>query len=192
MSESDRLCVLTIDEMSIKPGLKYTTDIDSVDGFTTVKKHAFKEDPPFATQALILGYHFTSSSEDYSLSELIHEAIDILQSCELEVVSVVCDQENVCLSKISKETHRNVGSQKMNVKLAAQVPLGSHSVTAALNLYVKARDIDNKASETPEFVYKMDKIFDSVNARSLKHQKKEMCAVTENSGHVELWKKTIP
>ncbi|GBN70229.1 hypothetical protein AVEN_192347-1 [Araneus ventricosus] len=37
----------------------------------------------------------------------------------------------------------------------------------------------------------MDKIFDSVNARSLKHEKKEMCAVTENSGHVELWKEKI-
>ncbi|GBN50478.1 hypothetical protein AVEN_13167-1 [Araneus ventricosus] len=78
------------------------------------------------------------------------------------------------------------GLKKMNVQLAAQVL--SHSVAAAL-LYVKATDIDNKASETSEFVYKMDKIFDSINARSLKHQKKEMCAGTENSGHVELWKK---
>ncbi|GBM74778.1 hypothetical protein AVEN_108533-1, partial [Araneus ventricosus] len=105
MSESDRLCVLLVDEMSIKPGLKYATDLDSVDGFSTVKKHDFKEDAPFATQALvfmargivknwkqILGYHFTSSSEDYNFSELIHEAIDILHSCEIEVVSIVCDQ----------------------------------------------------------------------------------------------------
>ncbi|GBO01350.1 hypothetical protein AVEN_263421-1 [Araneus ventricosus] len=105
MSESDRLCVLSIDEMSIKPGLTYATDLDCVDGFSTVKKRDFKEDPPFATHALvfmargivknwkqILGYHFTSSSEVYSLQELIHEAIDILQSCELEVVSIVCDQ----------------------------------------------------------------------------------------------------
>ncbi|GBM75073.1 hypothetical protein AVEN_161782-1, partial [Araneus ventricosus] len=104
MSESDRLCVLTRDEMSVKPGLTCATDLDCVDGFTTVKKHDFKE-PPFATHALvfmargivknwkqILGYHFTSSSEDFSLQELIHEAIDILQSCELEVVSIVYDQ----------------------------------------------------------------------------------------------------
>lgn len=53
MSESDRLCVLLVDEMSIKPGLKYATDLDSVDGFSTVKKHDFKEDAPFATQALV-------------------------------------------------------------------------------------------------------------------------------------------
>ncbi|GBM49146.1 hypothetical protein AVEN_110334-1, partial [Araneus ventricosus] len=52
MSESDRLCVLTLDEMSVKPGLTYATDLDCVDGFTTVKKYDFKE-PPFATHALV-------------------------------------------------------------------------------------------------------------------------------------------
>ncbi|GBM17073.1 hypothetical protein AVEN_229682-1 [Araneus ventricosus] len=51
-SESDRLCVLSIDEMCIKPGLTYGTDLDSVDGFTTVRKHDFKE-PSFATLALV-------------------------------------------------------------------------------------------------------------------------------------------
>ncbi|GBM54588.1 hypothetical protein AVEN_238591-1 [Araneus ventricosus] len=37
----------------------------------------------------------------------------------------------------------------------------------------------------------MDKIFDSVNVKSLKSEKKEMCAVTECSGHVELWKEKM-
>ncbi|GBO02166.1 hypothetical protein AVEN_171774-1 [Araneus ventricosus] len=66
----------------------------------------------------------------------------------------------------------------------------SHSVAAALNLYVGKEDFDSKASETAQFVYNMDKIFDSINARSLKSEK-EMCAVTENNGHVELWKEKI-
>ncbi|GBN07118.1 hypothetical protein AVEN_185141-1 [Araneus ventricosus] len=66
----------------------------------------------------------------------------------------------------------------------------SHSVAAALNLYVGKEDFDSKASETAQFVYNMDKIFDSINARSLKSEK-EMCAVTENSGHVELSKEKI-
>ncbi|GBO27697.1 Transposable element P transposase, partial [Araneus ventricosus] len=282
MSESDRLCVLSIDEMSIKPGLTYATDLDCVDGFSTVKKHDFKEDPPFATHALvfmaigivknwkqILGYHFTSSSEVYSLQELIHEAIDILQSCELEVVSIVCDQgpnnqglfrelkvtkdapfffhnskkifamydpphllksvrnnlknhgiffedkvasvklrtcfadwshiqklyeldskKKICACRKLTKRHIEVsGLKKMNVKLAAQVL--SHSVAAALNLYVGKENFDSKASETAQFVYNMDKIFDSVNARSRKHEKKEMCAATGNSGHLELWKEKI-
>ncbi|GBM08940.1 hypothetical protein AVEN_254869-1, partial [Araneus ventricosus] len=62
---------------------------------------------------------------------------------------------------------------------------------AALDLYVGREDFDSKASETAQFVYNMDKIFDSVNAKSLKSEKKEMCAVTEYSGHVELWKEKI-
>ncbi|GBN62167.1 hypothetical protein AVEN_61401-1 [Araneus ventricosus] len=66
----------------------------------------------------------------------------------------------------------------------------SHSVAAALNLYVGREDFDSKASETAQIVYNMDKIFDSVNAKSLKSEK-EMCPFTEYSGHVELWKETI-
>ncbi|GBM98864.1 hypothetical protein AVEN_140072-1 [Araneus ventricosus] len=37
----------------------------------------------------------------------------------------------------------------------------------------------------------MDTLFDTVNSRTLKHQKKELCAVTQNSCHVEIWKDMI-
>ncbi|CAL1274056.1 unnamed protein product [Larinioides sclopetarius] len=33
MSESGKLCVLTIDEMSIKPAYGYAANLDCVDGF---------------------------------------------------------------------------------------------------------------------------------------------------------------
>ncbi|GBN04770.1 hypothetical protein AVEN_167842-1 [Araneus ventricosus] len=99
-------------------------------------------------------------------------------------------KKKICACRKLTKRHLEVsGLKKMNVKLAAQVL--SHSVTAALNLYVGKEDFDSKASETAQFVYNMDKLFDSVNARSWKHEKKEMCAVTENSDHVELWKEKI-
>ncbi|GBN21330.1 hypothetical protein AVEN_200312-1 [Araneus ventricosus] len=37
-SESEKLCVLSIDEMAIKPGYIYAADLDCVDGFTTFKQ----------------------------------------------------------------------------------------------------------------------------------------------------------
>ncbi|GBN83297.1 hypothetical protein AVEN_233616-1 [Araneus ventricosus] len=100
-------------------------------------------------------------------------------------------KKKICACRKLTKRHIEVsGLKKMNVKLAAQVL--SHSVAAALNLYVGKEDFDSKASETAQFVYNMDKLFDSVNARSWKHEKKEMCALTENSDNVELWKETIP
>ncbi|GBN80949.1 hypothetical protein AVEN_13360-1, partial [Araneus ventricosus] len=98
--------------------------------------------------------------------------------------------QKICVCRKLTKRHIEVsGLKKMNVKLAAQVL--SHSVAAALNLYVGKEDFDSKASETAQFVYNIDKIFDSVNARCRKHEKKEICAVTENSGHLELWKEKI-
>ncbi|GBM98865.1 hypothetical protein AVEN_140073-1 [Araneus ventricosus] len=52
MSESETLCVLSIDEMAIKPGYTYAEDLDCVDGFTTFKQD-YKEKPPYATSALV-------------------------------------------------------------------------------------------------------------------------------------------
>ncbi|GBN95991.1 hypothetical protein AVEN_15822-1 [Araneus ventricosus] len=52
MSESVKLCVLCFDEMSIKPGYTYATDLDCVDGFTTFKQDN-NDKPPYATEALV-------------------------------------------------------------------------------------------------------------------------------------------
>ncbi|GBO01349.1 Transposable element P transposase, partial [Araneus ventricosus] len=99
-------------------------------------------------------------------------------------------KKKICACRKLTKRHIEVsGLKNMNVKLAAQVL--SHSVAAALNLYVGKENFDSKASETAQFVYNMDKIFDSVNARSRKHEKKEMCAATGNSGHLELWKEKL-
>ncbi|GBM35978.1 hypothetical protein AVEN_110772-1 [Araneus ventricosus] len=67
----------------------------------------------------------------------------------------------------------------------------SHSVAAALNLYVAAQRNESNAIDTAGFLKKMDKLFDTFNSRTLKHQKKELCAVTKNSCHVEIWKEMI-
>ncbi|CAL1300856.1 unnamed protein product [Larinioides sclopetarius] len=104
MSESVKLCVLTIDEMSIKPGYRYAADLDCVDGFTSFQEDC-KGRPPYATLALVfmargivknwkqvIGYYFTSPTDKFSLKGLVEEAIDVLQSCQLEVASIVCDQ----------------------------------------------------------------------------------------------------
>ncbi|GBN69714.1 hypothetical protein AVEN_130663-1 [Araneus ventricosus] len=48
ISESEKLCVLSIDEMAIKPGYTYAEDLDCVDGFTTFKPD-YKEKPSYAT-----------------------------------------------------------------------------------------------------------------------------------------------
>ncbi|GBN86169.1 hypothetical protein AVEN_83713-1 [Araneus ventricosus] len=126
-----------------------------------------------------------SCSESMDAEPSISESI---MDAEPSISESIMDAEPSCSeSFVSSPTSSHNTSAHL-----APVQVLSHSVVAALNLYVKATYIDSKASETSEFVYKMDKIFDSVNYRSLKHQKKEMCAVTENSGHVELWKKTIP
>ncbi|CAL1295343.1 unnamed protein product, partial [Larinioides sclopetarius] len=52
MSESEKLCVLTIDEMSMKPGYRYAADLDCVDGFTSFQEDC-KGRPPYATLALV-------------------------------------------------------------------------------------------------------------------------------------------
>ncbi|GBM75091.1 hypothetical protein AVEN_197449-1 [Araneus ventricosus] len=118
MSESEKICVLFLDEMSIKPGYTYAADLDCIEGFTTFKQDN-KDKPPYATE--VLGYYFTSPTGKFSLKRLVEEAIDILQSCQLEVVSIVCDQGIVCLQKVDEETHSSIRTlKKMNVKLAAQ------------------------------------------------------------------------
>ncbi|CAL1273975.1 unnamed protein product [Larinioides sclopetarius] len=40
----------------------------------------------------VIGYYFTSPTDKFSLKGLVEEAIDVLQSCQLEVASIVCDQ----------------------------------------------------------------------------------------------------
>ncbi|GBM97193.1 hypothetical protein AVEN_153498-1 [Araneus ventricosus] len=58
MSESEKLCVLSIDEMAIKPGYTYAEDLDCVDGFTTFNQD-YKEKPPYATLPLVfMALHF--------------------------------------------------------------------------------------------------------------------------------------
>ncbi|GBM88046.1 hypothetical protein AVEN_215115-1 [Araneus ventricosus] len=67
----------------------------------------------------------------------------------------------------------------------------SHSVASALNLYIIAQKIENNAIDTVRFVKKMDILFNTVNSRTLKHQKTELCAVTKNSCHEETWKEMV-
>ncbi|GBN06819.1 hypothetical protein AVEN_43887-1, partial [Araneus ventricosus] len=93
------------------------------------------------------------------------------------------DEFSAC-RKLTKKHIAVSGLKKMNVKLAAQVL--SHSVAAALNLYVAAQRIESNGIDTARFLKKMDTLFDTVNSRTLKHQKKELCAVTQNSCHVDL------
>ncbi|GBN24531.1 hypothetical protein AVEN_249210-1 [Araneus ventricosus] len=161
MSESEKLCVLSIHEMAIKPGYTYAEDLDCVDGFTTFKQD-YKEKPPYATSALVF------------------MARGVVKNWK---------QEFSAFRKLTKKHIAISGFKKMNVKLAAQVL--SHSVAAALNLYVAAQRIESNAIDTARFLKKMEKLFDTVNSRTLKHQKKELCAVTKNSCHVEIWKDMI-
>ncbi|GBN03421.1 hypothetical protein AVEN_114386-1 [Araneus ventricosus] len=153
MSESEKLCGRSSSEMSIKPGYTYATDLDCVDGFTTVKQD-YKENPPFATQALV----FMSRG--------------IVKNWKQE------------LSACRKLTQKHIEVsylKKMNVKVAAQVL--SHSVASALRLYVASKNIESNAIETTHFILKMDKLFDTVNSMTLKHEKNELCAVTKDSCH---------
>ncbi|GBM77783.1 hypothetical protein AVEN_231586-1 [Araneus ventricosus] len=50
----------------------------------------------------------------------------------------------------------------------------SHSVAPALNLYNIAQKIESNAIDTVRFVKKMDILFDTVNSRTLKHQKRQL------------------
>ncbi|GBN43596.1 hypothetical protein AVEN_22031-1 [Araneus ventricosus] len=68
----------------------------------------------------------------------------------------------------------------------------SHSVASTLNLYVVAQRIKNNAIDTVPFIQKMDILFDTVTSRTWKHQKKELCAITKNSCHEEIWKEILP
>ncbi|GBN02701.1 hypothetical protein AVEN_141904-1 [Araneus ventricosus] len=189
----------------------------------------------------VLGYYFTSPTDKFSLKKLVEEAIDILQSCELEVVSIVCDQgpKNQGLFKETNVTTENpffvhktkkiyatydpphlLKSVRNNLKIHRiyyeERSIGntprtafanwkhveelyemdskdvlSHSVAAALNLYVAAQRMKSNAIDTARFLKKLDKLFDTVNSKTLKHQKKELFAVTKNSCHVEFWKVMI-
>ncbi|GBM30909.1 Transposable element P transposase [Araneus ventricosus] len=217
----------------------------------------------------VLGYYFSSSTDKFSLQKLVLEAMDILQSCQLEVVSIVCDQgprnqglfkemnvtsenpyfvyktkkifamydpphllksvrnnlknhgiyyEDTSMANTTRTAFANwkhieqlyemdyknelracrkltkkhiavSGLKKMNVKLAAQVL--SHSVASALNLYILGHKIEENAKDTMNFVKNTDTLFDTVNSRTLKHQKKELRAVSKNSCHEEIWKKMV-
>ncbi|GBM02886.1 hypothetical protein AVEN_52057-1 [Araneus ventricosus] len=77
----------------------------------------------------------------------------------------------------------------MNMKLEAQVL--NHSVASTLNLYVAARKIESNEIDTARFIKEMDKLFDIVNSSTLNHQKKELCAVTKNSCHVDILKEMV-
>ncbi|GBO25899.1 hypothetical protein AVEN_174203-1 [Araneus ventricosus] len=85
------------------------------------------------------------------------------------------------LSAYRKLTKKHIavsGLIKMNVKPAFQVL--SHSVASAFNLYVGAQRIESNARDTARFKKKMDVLFDTVNSRTLKHHKREFCAILES------------
>ncbi|CAL1278750.1 unnamed protein product, partial [Larinioides sclopetarius] len=64
----------------------------------------------------VIGYYFTSPTDKFSLKGLVEEAIDVLQSCQLEVASIVCDQRIFCMQKVDKETYNSVWTKKDECK----------------------------------------------------------------------------
>ncbi|GBO43222.1 hypothetical protein AVEN_256057-1, partial [Araneus ventricosus] len=92
MSESEKLSVLSFDEMSIKPGYTYAADLDCVDGFKF--KQDNKDKPPYATEALV-----------FMAREIVKNWKQELSACR----------------KLTKKQIAVSGLIKMNVKPAAQV-----------------------------------------------------------------------
>ncbi|GBO13733.1 hypothetical protein AVEN_77573-1 [Araneus ventricosus] len=83
----------------------------------------------------------------------------------------------ICLQKVDEETHSSIRPYKNECETCSS---GTHSVASAFNLYVGAQRIESNARDTARFKKKMDVLFDTVNSRTLKHHKREFCAILES------------
>ncbi|GBO05916.1 hypothetical protein AVEN_107969-1 [Araneus ventricosus] len=89
----------------------------------------------------------------------------ILKNCMRWIQKIMFTKKHIAVS----------GFKRMNVKLAPQVL--SHSIASALNLFLAARRIESNAIDPARFIKKMDKLFDTINSRTLKPKKKELCSI---------------
>jgi hypothetical protein len=83
------------------------------------------------------------------------------------------------------------GFKEMNVRLAAQVL--SHSVGVGISFYINTLDhqLPQEAMVTAEFVLRMDRIFDSVNASNFKDLKLDRRPIASSSYHVAFWDESV-
>lgn len=128
-NENQKLCVLSVDEMAIRPRLQYLNKYDHIIGYQD--SISLREDGIFhiATHALvfmargvmnnwkqILGYFFVYHCIPGSmLKTLVVECIKRLQNADLKVVALVCDQ----------------GSN--NMKMFSELQLSEHKTSFNVN-----------------------------------------------------------
>lgn len=95
------------------------------------------------------------------------------------------EQQRFRLAPKLTQKHINLPAfSKMKVKTAAQVL--SRTVAAALETH--AQLTGRKNSETAEFIYAFDQLFDALNSSQLHCLKEFKCAISSNSGHLSFLK----
>lgn len=102
LSDINKHCILTFDEMALKKELRYNSATDKVDGLVEL----LLPQPIPCNQALVfmvkglaskwkqpLSYYFSSNAAPaHSLRTLMFQALEALLSIQLKPVAVVCDQ----------------------------------------------------------------------------------------------------
>jgi len=105
MRELDRLCAVTLDEMSVKVGLKYDESSDSIVGFEDFgpsggkTKNAADQALVFMVRGIVtkwkqpVGYFVSSGSTKAGrLKGLLLETVERVFKCGGKVKAVICDQ----------------------------------------------------------------------------------------------------
>ena len=87
-----------------------------------------------------------------------------------------------------KHIHPN-NFQKMKVKLATQVM--SHTVAAAICMYVSLGLLPPTAMGTAELIEKFDSVFDCVNSSTSHSTKKLKCAISDQTTHIAFMKEAM-
>ncbi|CAB3980293.1 Transposable element P transposase [Paramuricea clavata] len=95
-----------------------------------------------------------------------------------------------CCPKLTEDHIHPNGFKKMKVKLATQVL--SHTVAAAMLMYVSIGTLPPSATGTSELLSKFDKVFDCLNSSSFKAGKILNRPITSTSSHLQFMKEMIP
>lgn len=104
MPASDKICILSLDEMSIKSAVTYNRYLDIIDGFESARRSYGQRQP--ATQALVfmlrgitknwkqvIAYYFRAKATPKGwLDETALHILDKALSCGFVVKAIVCDQ----------------------------------------------------------------------------------------------------
>ncbi|KAF2890652.1 hypothetical protein ILUMI_15521 [Ignelater luminosus] len=150
-------------------------------------------------------YHFVVNNQSvctiYDVPHLLKNTRHALLRCEIQFEpgkvakfeyiekAFHLDKQKRAYSLLPKlnQSHFNFSDSFLKMKVKVAAAQLSHSMTAAIEIFVSSGDLPAEAIYTAEFVETIDKLLDSLNGFGFDSSKEFYRALSENSPHLAFW-----